>query len=87
VKDFLRLSNDVAAALNNIALSTDRQQALTLAERVRQMVAAWPKSHYGYRHNDVREIVSVLDQAISTLRSRSRPQSVRIVVRGLGRPA
>jgi hypothetical protein len=68
-EDFLRLSNDVAAALNNIALSTDRQQALTLAERVRQMVAAWPKSHYGYRHNDVREIVSVLDQAISTLRA------------------
>ena len=68
-EDYQRLSNDVAAALNNIALSTDRQQALMLAERVRQMVAAWPKSHYGYRHNEVREIVSVLDQAISTLRA------------------
>jgi hypothetical protein len=68
-EDFQRLSNDVAAALNTIALSTDRQQALVLAERVRQMVAAWPQSHYGYRHSDVRDIVSVLDQAISTLRA------------------
>jgi hypothetical protein len=67
--DFQRLSNEVAAALNAIASSTDRQQALVLAERVRQTVAAWPQSHYGYRHNDVREIVSVLDQAVSSLRA------------------
>jgi len=68
-EDFQRLSNDVATVLNSIALSTDRQQALTLAERARQMVASWPQSHYGYRHTDVREIVSVLDQAVSSLRA------------------
>jgi hypothetical protein len=59
----------VADALNAIASSSDRRQALALAERARQRVAEWPQSHYGYRHNDVREIVSVLDQAISTLRA------------------
>ena len=32
-------------------------------------VAAWPQSHYGYRQDDIREIVSVLDQAISSLRA------------------
>jgi len=68
-EDFRLLSNEVADALNAIALSKDRQQALTLAERVRQRVATWPQSHYGYRHNDIREIVSVLDQAITTLRA------------------
>jgi len=67
--DFQHLSDQVAQALNTLALSTDRQQALTLAERVRQMVAEWPQAHYGYRHNDAREIVLVLDQAISTLRA------------------
>jgi hypothetical protein len=67
--DFQRLSNEVADALNAIASSSDRRQALALAERARQRVAEWPQSHYGYRHNDVREIVSVLDQAISTLRA------------------
>jgi hypothetical protein len=67
-EDFLRLSNEVADVLNTIALSTDRQQALAIAERARQTVAAWPQEHYGYRQNDIQEIVSVLDQAISSLR-------------------
>ena len=68
-EDFRILSNEVAVALNDIALSSNRQQALTLAEGVRRMVADWPRTHYGYRQNDVREILSVLDQAISSLRA------------------
>ena len=32
-------------------------------------VAAWPQTHFGYRQNDIREIVSLLDQAISSLRA------------------
>jgi hypothetical protein len=68
-EDYQLLSNEVADALNAIAASRDRQQALMMAERVRQRVAEWPQSHFGYRHNDIREIVSVLDQAISSLRA------------------
>ena len=68
-EDFRILSNEVALALNDIALSSNRQQALALAEGVRRMVAEWPRAHYGYRQSDVREIVSVLDQSISTLRA------------------
>jgi hypothetical protein len=67
-EDFRILSNEVALALNDIALSANRQQALELAESVRKTVADWPRSHYGYRQNDVREILSVLDQAISSLK-------------------
>jgi hypothetical protein len=67
-EDFRILSNEVAVALNDIALSSNRQQALSLAESVRRTVADWPRSHYGYRQNEVREILSVLDQAISSLR-------------------
>jgi hypothetical protein len=67
-EDFRILSNEVAVALNDIALSSNRQQALALAEQVRRMVADWPRTHYGYRQSDVREILSVLDQAISSLR-------------------
>jgi hypothetical protein len=68
-EDFRILSNEVAVALNDIALSPNRQQALALAESVRRTVADWPRMHYGYRQNDIREILSVLDQAISTLRA------------------
>lgn len=67
-EDFRILSNEVAVALNDIALSPNRQQALALAENVRRTVADWPRMHYGYRQQDVREILSVLDQAISSLR-------------------
>ena len=68
-EDYLRLNNEVAGVLNTIALSTDRQQALAIAERARQTVAEWPQSHFGYRLDDIREIVSVLDHAISSLRA------------------
>lgn len=68
-EDYLRLNNEVADVLNTIALTTDRPQALAIAERARQMVAAWPQSHFGYRQKDIREIVGVLDQAISSLRA------------------
>ena len=68
-EDYLRLNNEVAAVLNTIALSTDRQQALAIAERARQTAAEWPQTHFGYRLDDIREIVSVLDHAISSLRA------------------
>src|SRR4030095_14703618 len=68
-EDFRTLSNEVALALNDVALSSNRQQALALAQQVRQRVAVWPQNHYGYRANDVREIVGVLDEAITSLRA------------------
>ena len=39
-RDYQRLSNEVADVLNTIALSTDRPQALTIAERARKTVAS-----------------------------------------------
>jgi hypothetical protein len=68
-EDFRVLSNEVALALNDVALSSNRQEALALAEKVRRNVAEWPQAHYGYRSNDIREIVAVLDEAISSLRA------------------
>jgi hypothetical protein len=46
-EDFHILSNEVALALNDIALSSNRQSALALAEKVRRSVAEWPQAHYG----------------------------------------
>ena len=66
--DYERLVGDVAAALNRIAQTTDPAQALALAERTRRAMADWPRTHYGYRQHEVRDVVTLLDQAISTLR-------------------
>src|SRR4029453_6660229 len=35
----------------------------------RETLANWPAAHYGYRERDVREVVSLLDEAISDLRA------------------
>ena len=53
-EDYLRLSNEVADVLNTIALTTDRAQALVIAERARVTVAAWPQTHFAYRQDDIR---------------------------------
>jgi hypothetical protein len=70
-EDFQRLTDQVATVLNDIALSTDRARALAIAEEARRVLASWPQGHYGYRQNDVREIVSLVDEAISSLRAAS----------------
>jgi pyruvate/2-oxoglutarate dehydrogenase complex dihydrolipoamide acyltransferase (E2) component len=85
-EDYLRLNNEVAEVLNTIALSTDRQQALAIAERARQTVAEWPQSHFGYRLDDIREIVSVLDHAILSLRAVSGASSFELALVAMASP-
>ncbi len=67
--DFQLLSSDIARVLNEVALSTDKDAALTRAEQARETLADWPATHYGYREHDVREVVSLLDEAISDLKA------------------
>jgi hypothetical protein len=68
-EDFTRLSNEVASAINAIVLSQDRRGALEMAQRARAAVTQWSRAHYGYRQQEVGEIVAILDQAISDLRA------------------
>jgi len=68
-EDFARLSSDVARVLNEVALTIEPHKALQIAEQARQTLANWPQQHYGYRQRDVREIVGLLDEAISDLRA------------------
>lgn len=71
-EDYQRLTIEVAAALNRIAQSSDRASALALADEARRTLADWPRAHYGYRQTEVREIITLLDQAISRLRGTAR---------------
>ena len=65
--DYQRLTDEVAALLNDIALSTDRARALSLAEQARRTLLEWPRSRFGYRQDDIREIVTLIDGAIARL--------------------
>jgi hypothetical protein len=68
-EDFQILNNEVARVLNDIALSTDRGSALEIAEKARKALADWPHEHQGYRQDDVREIMALIDEAIAGLRA------------------
>ncbi len=68
-EDFRALNDDVARVLNEIAVTTDRARAMELASRARAALATWPVTHQGYRQDDVREIVGLIDEAIAGLRA------------------
>lgn len=68
-EDFTALSTEVARVLNTIVHHTDPRQALALAEQARRTLAAWPQAHYGYREDDIRDILTIVDEAISRLRA------------------
>jgi hypothetical protein len=85
-QDYQRLNDDVAAALNEIAVSTDRVRAVALAEQARQTLADWPRTHHGYRQHDVRDIVGLLDGAISALRGTARPSSFELSLVAMADP-
>lgn len=69
--DFARLSNEIADALNRVALTSDPAARLAAAEGARRSLSEWSAAHHGYRAAEVREIVGVLDGVISGLRSTS----------------
>ena len=78
--DFQQLTDEVASVLSSIAQSTDRSSALASAERARRLLLDWPRSHFGYRQQDVQEIVRVLDSAIARLQGAAPPPSFQIAL-------
>ena len=66
--DYAALAGEVASTLNAIVLAKDAKARLNMAVDARRRLASWPKDHYGYRADDVREMLGMLDEAISGLR-------------------
>jgi hypothetical protein len=67
--DFAQLSSTVAQTLNQVASLPDPRERLAAAEQARRALADWPARHHNYRANEVREIIGVLDDVISSLRA------------------
>ena len=79
-EDFQRLSNGVADVLNQVAQASDRARALDAAQRARATLAEWPRQHFGYRQQDVREILAFLDEVIADLRASSGERSFDVAL-------
>src|SRR5206468_4559672 len=46
--DYAALSNQIAAALNDVTLTSDPARRLAIVETARKVLAEWPHSHYNY---------------------------------------
>ncbi|MES1255216.1 MAG: hypothetical protein ABUS56_06400 [Acidobacteriota bacterium] len=66
--DYAALSERVTDTLNHITAAKDASERLKLAQDARKALAAWPAEHYSYRVGDVRQMLSLLDEAIADLR-------------------
>jgi hypothetical protein len=67
--DYAALAGEIASTLNAIVLTRDPKTRLDMAVGARRRLASWPRDHYGYRAGDVREMLGMLDEAISELRA------------------
>jgi hypothetical protein len=71
--DYASISNDVARTLNDVAVAPDNARRLALVESARKALADWPRNHFNYRAGEVRQMVTLLDEAIADLRAKSAP--------------
>ena len=67
--DYTALSTRMTQALDQLTQTNDAARRLAIAENARKMLAAWPTAHYNYRVNEVRQMLSLLDEAIADLRA------------------
>ena len=71
--DYAALSGRVTQALNQLTGTEDAGRRLVIAENARRMLATWPQAHYNYRLTEVRQMLSLLDEAIADLRAAAEP--------------
>jgi hypothetical protein len=67
--DYAALSSDVTRTLEQVAATADPAQRIAIVERARKKLADWPQNHYNYRQAEVRQMLSMLDEAIADLRA------------------
>jgi hypothetical protein len=69
--DYAALSNDLVQTLNDVAQTTDAASRLAIVERARKALADWLPNHFNYRSTEVRQMLTMLDEAIADLRAAS----------------
>src|SRR5579862_2700396 len=67
--DYAALSNEVAEALNEVAVSRDPARRLAVVEAARRQLADWPERHFHYREGEMLQMLGLLDEAIADLRA------------------
>jgi hypothetical protein len=72
--DYALLTSRVEQMLNSVALTSDAHRRLTIVEGARKVLADWPADHYNYKLDEIRQMLSMLDEAIADLRAATGAQ-------------
>jgi hypothetical protein len=67
--DFAELSTVLTKTLNEVTTVGDPAKRLSIVEDARKTLAMWPQNHFNYRQEEVRQMLSMLDEAIADLRA------------------
>lgn len=65
--DFARMSADISAMLNRMAVEADPARAREIADQARAKLVEWPATHFGYRQHDISSIVALIDDLVANL--------------------
>jgi hypothetical protein len=69
--DYAAVSNEVALTLSEVAATADPAKRVEIVERARRTLGDWPQQHFNYRQGEVRQMISMLDEAIADLRAQT----------------
>ncbi|HEY7171470.1 MAG TPA: hypothetical protein VH417_11525 [Vicinamibacterales bacterium] len=67
--DYTALTTTIAQALNDVSLTENVATRLGIVERARRELADWPAAHFNYKADEIRQMLTVLDEAIAELRA------------------
>jgi hypothetical protein len=68
--DYATMSTRIARSLTEIAQGTNPNDQLRQAQDARRELAEWPARHFGYKADEIRETLGVLDEVIAGLRAK-----------------
>ena len=69
--DYAAMSAHVAGLLTEIAKTGDVNEQLRLAVEARRLLIEWPRDHFAYKNDEVRQSLGVLDEVIAGLQTRA----------------
>jgi hypothetical protein len=69
--EYAAMSAHVAGLLTEIAKTGEANEQLRLATEARRLLIEWPRDHFAYKADEVRQTLGVLDEVIAGLRARA----------------
>jgi len=67
-REYAELTTELARVLAELERSTDRDRRLGIAQVARARLAGWSADHFGYKTEETRQLVALLDDVIAELR-------------------